>query len=283
MTQKIIITGGAGNLAHHTIPYLLKNGHSVRLASRQERRANIPAEVEWTRTSFETGEGVEEAVHGVDTIMHMASDPRNSHRIDVEGTRKLLGAAKSAGVSHFFYISIVGIEHFPDFEYYKSKLAAEQLIESSGMPYTILRATQFHDLLDLYFLPLAFRYPLVALVPTDFKYQVIEIDEVAKHMADLVCGEPSGHVSDIGGPQVLTMGKLARTWAKARNIHKPILHLPMFGSTPSGFRQGLLTCPDQKFGTRTWGEYLTKKYISKSDWQSDLHAGETNFEKVNNK
>ena len=260
MPQKILITGGSGSLGRHTFSYLLKAENTVRISSRSERKANVPIEVEWARASFETGEGLDEAVRGIHTIIHAASDPLHPQKVDVEGTRKLLEKAKAAGVQHFFYISIVGIEHFPGFAYYKAKRAAEQLIERSGIPYTILRATQFHELLDFYFLPPLFKLPFIALVPTSFKYQLIDIGEVALRMAELAQAKPSGRVADIGGPQILTMGELARTWAKARGINRHIIHLPMPGRTAAGFRKGLHTCADNLFGKITWEQYLAQKY-----------------------
>jgi hypothetical protein len=83
-------------------------------------------------------------------------------------------------------------------------------------------------------------------------------------VAELVKGKPSGRVPDIGGPHILQMGELAQSWSKARGINKPILHLPMFGNTAKGFREGLLTTPDHKFGKTTWEQYLTRKYSTKN-------------------
>ncbi len=265
MTSKILVTGGSGTLGRHILPFLLKAGNVVRLASRSERKNGFPAGIEWAQTSLETGEGLTEAIHGMDTILHLASDPRQPQRVDVEGTQRLLARAKIASVSHFIYISIVGIEHFPGFAYYRAKLAAEQLIENSGIPYTILRATQFHELLDLYFLPPLLKLPLVAFVPTSIKYQLIDSEEVAQRLAELAQAKPAGHVPDIGGPQILTMGEIARTWAQARGINRHIIHLPIPGQTAAGFRKGFLTCPNNRFGKITWEQYLRRKYTKTTE------------------
>ena len=85
------------------------------------------------------------AVRDVDVIVHCASSPRKTREIDVEGTKRLLKAADRAGVSHVVFISIVGIDRNPYFPYYRMKLETERLIESSPVPGTILRATQFHE------------------------------------------------------------------------------------------------------------------------------------------
>ncbi len=260
MSPTFLLTGGSGSLGRHTFPHLLKAGNTVRLSSRSGRKADLPTEIEWAPASLETGEGLAQAVRGVQTIIHAASDPRHSQKVDVEGTRKLLALAKTAGVSHFFYISIVGIEHFPGFAYYDAKLATERLIEASGIPYTILRATQFHELLDLYFLPPLFKLPFIALVPTTLKYQLIDSSEVAERIAELAQAAPSGHAPDIGGPEVLTMGELARTWAQARGSHQRIVPFPIPGKTAASFREGRHTCPDSRYGKITWEQYLSQKY-----------------------
>jgi len=115
--------------------------------SRRDAPAGIT--VEWARASLETGEGLDTAVAGTEVIIHAASSStRRAQQVDVVGTERLLAAAHRAGVGHFIYISIVGIEQVP-FPYYRYKLAAEKLVEAGGVPWSILRTTQFHNLLDL--------------------------------------------------------------------------------------------------------------------------------------
>jgi uncharacterized protein YbjT (DUF2867 family) len=259
MTPKTLITGGSGSLGRQVFPHLLKAGNIVRISSRSKRKANLPAEIEWAQASLQTGEGLTEAVRGVHTIIHAASDPLHTKKVDVEGTRKLLEQAKTAGVSHFIYISIVGIEHFPGYYYYGAKLAAEQSIERSGIPYTILRASQFHELLDERFTPPLFKLPFVAFVPTDFKFQLVDSGEVATRMAELLITGPGGHAPDMGGPSILTWGEIARTWALAHGIHKRIVHLPIPGATARAFREGKNTTPNTS-GKINWEQYLSQKY-----------------------
>lgn len=88
-----------------------------------------------------------EAVASIDAIIHAASDSRNAEAVDVEGTRRLVDAARARGVRHVVFISIVGIDQIP-FAYYQKKLAAESIVMSGGVPYSVLRATQFHSLVD---------------------------------------------------------------------------------------------------------------------------------------
>ncbi|HSF17664.1 MAG TPA: NAD(P)H-binding protein [Vicinamibacteria bacterium] len=254
---RVLITGGTGVLGRQLVAPLLEVGHIVRISSRGSQRSGFPDEVEWSQTSLSSGEGLAESVLGVDTIVHAASTPIAAQKVDVEGTRALLRHAKAAGVSHVLYISIVGIDGFP-FSYYRAKRATEQLIEAGPVPFTILRATQFHELLDERFLPPLFKLPLVAFVPTDLKFQVIDSGEVARRLIELVSAGPSGRVPDVGGPEVLTMGRLSAAWMPARGIRRKVVHLPLPGRAAAAFRRGQNTCPDRRYGRITWSEYLSR-------------------------
>ncbi|MCG6925349.1 MAG: SDR family oxidoreductase [Acidobacteria bacterium] len=256
---RILITGGSGGLGHRLRERLLPRGHTVRVASRGPRPPGTPAEVEWTRTQLATGDGLAAAVEGIETVIHAASTPLSPRRVDVEGTRHLLRAALGGGVAHLLYISIVGIDDFP-FAYYRAKRAAEGLIEGASVPWTILRATQFHELLDQRFLPALFALPLVALVPTDFRFQTVDSGEVADRMVELVEAGPSGRADDVGGPEVLTMGEIASTWKQARGLSRAIVPLPVPGAAAAAFRRGQNTCPDRRYGTITWPDYLLGRY-----------------------
>lgn len=257
--QKILITGGTGTLGKKLTPLLLEAGFTVRILSRGPRKESFPAEVEWAEASIGTGEGLAEAVAGVDTIIHAASTPVGSAKIDTEGARKLLELGVKAGVSHFLYISIVGVDRHP-FAYYKTKYATEKVVENGGVPWSILRATQFHELLDEVFLPPLFKLPFLAFVPTDFQFQLIDTGEVAARMVEVVEAGPSGRVEDIGGPEVLKMGDLSRKWVAAKRMNHKIVHIPAPGGTARGFRSGENTCPDKKYGRITWADYLQSKY-----------------------
>jgi len=153
---------------------------------------------------------------------------------------------------------VVGIDRIP-FPYYRSKLTAEAVIESAGVPWSILRATQFHYLLDL-FLNALTKPPLVTVLSTDFKFQPIATSEVANRLCEIATTGPAGSLPDIGGPQVHTLGELAHTWLNIRGLHRTIIHLPLPGKVAQGFRRGYNTCPDHPFGQITWTQWLHHKY-----------------------
>jgi uncharacterized protein YbjT (DUF2867 family) len=260
-TNRVLITGGTGGLGQALVPRLQKAGYKVRITSRRAAPANKDSEIEWAQVNLTTGEGMAEAMAGVHTIIHAASSPfKDRQQVDVEGTRRLLEAGEKAGIEHFIYISIVGVDKIP-FGYYQAKWTAEKIIEESPVPWSILRATQFHTLMDIALEGLT-KLPLVAFLPLNFKFQLIEIGEVADCLVESVKAGPSGRLPDIGGPKVQKAGDLAKAWLRAKGKRRLVLPLPLFGKTAKGFRQGLNTVPSNPYGRITFSEWLNQKYVN---------------------
>ena len=268
--QHILITGGAGGLGRQITSRLVSAGYRVSVMSRSQTPSFDAGPVEWKQADLITGEGLAQAVKGADVIVHSATHPTRSQQVDVEGTRRLLELASQAGAAHILFISIVGIEHIPFF-YYKIKLAAEKLIESSGLPHSILRATQFHTFIDELVLPMFLRLP-VSLFPADFQVQPIDTGEVAVRIAECVKEGPGGRLADIGGPQVHTLGELARSWLATRGQRRWIIPLKYPGAVAAGFRQGFNTTPHNRYGKIGWEEWLRGKYNTSSRRVLDAHA-----------
>jgi uncharacterized protein YbjT (DUF2867 family) len=226
--------------------------------SRRSPRPGEATRVEWAAASLESGAGLDEAVRGTDVVIHAASSPVKQG-VDVDGTGRLLEQARQSGVEQFVYISIVGVDQIV-FSYYRNKLAAERLIEASVGPSTILRATQFHEFVDRILGTLA-RWP-VAFVPTNWQFQSISTGEVADQLVAAVQKGPAGEgrLPDIGGPEVLPFGEMARAWLAVQNKRRSIIHLPFPGKLSAGFRQGLNTTPRNRVGKLTWSEWLQARY-----------------------
>lgn len=254
--SRILVTGGRGTLGRELVPRLLAAGYTVRVMSRRGAKPGEDTNVEWAQASLENGAGITEAVAGASVVLHAASSA-TKRKVDVDGTARLLDHARAAGVEHFVYISIVGIDQI-GFSYYQSKLAAERMIEASGLPYSILRATQFHYLVDT-LLQAATRLP-VALVPTDWQFQSISASEVADHLVAALESGPKGHLSDIGGPEVSRLDEMARQWMTARGMRRRMVHVPVPGKLSAGFRRGLNTTPENRIGKITWAEWLAARY-----------------------
>jgi uncharacterized protein YbjT (DUF2867 family) len=252
----ILITGGTGDLGSKLVERFLARGATVRVLSRRARPAD--ATTDWAEGDMETGEGLAEAVKGADLVVHAATGGGTRAKADVPGTRHLLAACKEAGTPHFFYISIVGIEKVP-LGYYKAKLECERLIEASGVPWSNLRATQFHLLMDG-FLRLFSRVPLILPLPKAFKFQPIETGEVADRMVADAAKGPTGRLPDIGGPEVLTFGEMAKAWHGARGKGRPIVNVPLMGGVARGYKAGYNCAPAHADGKMTWAEWLAQRY-----------------------
>ncbi|CAM5560829.1 hypothetical protein SGRIM128S_05583 [Streptomyces griseomycini] len=154
------------------------------------------------------------------------------------------------------YISIVGVDRVP-FGYYKSKLAVERLIEESGLGWTVLRTTQFHDLLLTVFRSLA-KVP-VLLLPARVKDQPVDAAEVAERLAELARGGPAGRVADMGGPEVRTFESLARAYLQATGRRRAVVKVPLRGAAYRAFRGGGHLAPERAVGKRTFDEFLAER------------------------
>lgn len=255
---RVLLTGGTGTLGRELVPRLVAAGHTVRVMSRRAGESNTLGDVEWAQADLLSGAGLEQAVAGVDVILHAASSPfKDTRAIDVEGTRNLIEKGKAAGVGNFYYVSIVGIEKVK-YPYYAHKLEAEKVIGASGAPYTILRATQFHPLLDTFLKTLYRRGPFL-IVPGAMQFQLIDPGEVADHIVASLDKGPSGRLPDIGGPQVQRVSEIAKDWLKASR--RRLIKIPAPAAGPlKGFAEGYNCCPENKVGKITWREWLAKRY-----------------------
>ena len=240
----VLVTGGTGTLGRHLVPQLRQAGHDVRVLSRRPGPDVMTGDLT-------TGEGLAAAVEGVDVVVHAATDPLRARRVEVAGTERLLEAARTAAVDHLLYVSIVGVDRHR-LPYYKAKWRTEQIVEAAGVPWTIFRATQFHELLDKTFS--AMRGPRVA--PRGFRFQLLAADEAAGRIVALVGAGPGGRVADMGGPEVREMHDLARVWLAARGKRRPVLRPPLPGAIAGAFRSGVNLCPDQADGATTWEQWL---------------------------
>ncbi len=130
------------------------------------------------------------------------------------------------------------------------------MIEGSSVPWTILRATQFHEFV-LRFVRLLGRGP-VALAPKGFLLQPIDVGEVADRLAELALAGAAGRVPDVGGPEVETFADFARTYFEAVISKKRVLEVPVPGKMARAWRKGAQVCPDQRYGRITWEEYVSQ-------------------------
>lgn len=262
MTMKVLITGGTGSLGQILTRTIAGEGYAARILSTRPREISDPEDVEWAVADLVSGEGLYEAVEGAEAVIHLASDFKNAEAVDVAGTRRLVEASHACGVKHLVYISIVGIDDIPT-RYYRRKREAESIIESSGVPHSIQRSTQFHSFVDN-LLSKAARVPLLMPLPTNFKFQSVDETEVARRLARCLADGPRGRLVDFGGPEVRTLGEMAETWMEVKGIHKKLIHLPLPGGAAKALRAGRNTAPDGVCGTIRWREWLMRQTKSQN-------------------
>ncbi|MFF0451226.1 SDR family oxidoreductase [Streptomyces sp. NPDC004609] len=245
----VLVTGGTGTLGRPVCDRLRALGHEVRVLSRH----SPPYAVD-----LRDGTGLGAAVEGVDTIVHCASSPRGG---DEKAVENLLAAARTAGVGHLVYISIVGVDRVP-LGYYRVKHRVERLIErageSQGPGWTVLRTTQFHDLV-LQVLSGAARLPLVLPVPSGVSVQPVDTAEVADRLAQLAAGPPGGRVPDMGGPEVRPLRELAEVYLRASGRRRTVVPVRLAGKAYARFRAGGHLTPGHAVGRVTFEEFLGRR------------------------
>src|SRR3954467_15498332 len=186
----VLVTGGTGRLGKRLMTPLQAAGHTVRQMS---RRGTGPGGV---RGDLATGRDLPLALVGAELVIPAASNPRDPWQVDVAGTRRLVEAVDRTRLRHPVYVSIVGVDRIP-YGYFRAKFAAEQVLLASGLPVTLLRATQFHDFVDS-MLDTARRGPVVP-GPMGWRAQPVDVGEVAGYVTEVCAGAPAGGVVEFGG------------------------------------------------------------------------------------
>jgi uncharacterized protein YbjT (DUF2867 family) len=258
----ILVTGGTGTLGRLVVPRLRDAGCKVRVLSRRSREAGAGIEV--VTGDLATGEGIAAAVEGAEIIVHCAGSSKG----DEEKALNLVRAASRAGAQHLVYISVVGADRIPVvsgvdramFGYFASKLAAERVVAGSGLPWTTLRAAQFHDLILTVARQMA-RLPVIPL-PVGFRFQPVDAGEVAARLAELALGTPARLVPDMAGPKVYSAAELLRGYLRASHRHRSIIPVWLPGKAARAIRAGANLAPDRAVGRRTWEEFLAERVSS---------------------
>jgi uncharacterized protein YbjT (DUF2867 family) len=271
MAPPILVTGGTGTIGRLVVARLRDAGRTVRVLSRGKRSRAGDSGVEFVTADLETGDGLDPALAGIKIVIHLAGSAK---RDDVK-TEHLVDAAKTAGVRHFVYISVVGADRVPVesgldrsmFGYFAAKAAAERIVAGSGLPWSTLRATQVHDSTFAAVQGMA-KLPLIP-VPSGFRFQPVDAGEVADRLVELALGEPAGLVPDLGGPHEYAMTDLVRSYLRAAGKHRLIIGMPLPGKAAAAFRAGANLAPDRAVGHRTWEEFLAAQLGSPIDRRGD--------------
>jgi uncharacterized protein YbjT (DUF2867 family) len=214
-TMKIVVIGGSGLIGSRTAALLRASGHEVLAASPN------------TGVNALTGEGLSEALAGAEVVVDVANSPSFEPQavlafFETAG-RNLLAAGRAAGIRHHVALSIVGTDRMPDNGYFQAKVAQEQLIKASGVPYTIVRATQFMEFLG------AIAGSSVAdgtiRLPGGL-FQPIAADDVAAVMAETATAVPRNATFDIAGPDRAPFDRIIARYLDAVGDTRPVMRDP---------------------------------------------------------
>ena len=245
----VLVTGGTGNLGGSVTAHLLASGAQVRLASRRSRPAGAAAELDWHTVDYASRAGLDRALSGADVVVHCAG---GSSRAEAGTMAALLSSGRRAALPHLAYISIVGVDRIP-LGYYRSKLAAERALIASGIPWTILRATQFHDLA----LSIAAKMCTLPVAPAPkISCQPVAVEEVAARLVDIAGKAPQGRVPEFGGPEILTWRELVQLYLRSRSRRKPVVSVPVPGKVARALRAGAGLTPEHGDGLQTYAQFL---------------------------
>jgi uncharacterized protein YbjT (DUF2867 family) len=245
--MRIAIVGGAGTLGRHITAELAERGHEVRVLSRSS--PDYPVDLA-------SGQGLGAALDGCAAVVDAsnASSPKRAAEVLVEGSRRLLAAEQQAGVGHHVCISIVGCERVP-MGYYRVKVEQEQVVEHGPVPYSIVRATQFHELVAAA-LDAAGKWRILPI--PGMRLQTVAAAEVARTVAEVAEGRPGRGRVQVGGPEVTSAAALARTWKSVTGRHALSVPVPVPGRLGRTLRSGGLTADHADvLGTITFADWLS--------------------------
>jgi uncharacterized protein YbjT (DUF2867 family) len=251
MTLTVLVTGGTGHLGRSVVDRLVEAGHDVRVLARNQR--DTQPQVTFFTGDLRQDQGIDAAVRGAEVIINCATSAKG----DAEVTANLVRAAARAGSPHFVQPSIVGIDTMPQWGYVKTKLKVEQIVENCGLPWTMLRITQFYSYLFENSRKRA-KLPLAAPVPAHFRVQPVDPRDAGVRIAELAMGAPAGRAPDMSGPEVTTMGDMFHSYLAATHQRKWVFSVPFPGGKAIS-NGSLLPPPDHTEGARTWDQFLAQE------------------------
>lgn len=246
--MKIVVIGGTGLIGSTLVARLGEHGHQA-----------VPAAPS-TGVNTLTGEGVKEVLQGADVVVDVSNSPSFADD-DVmsffrTSTTNLLEAASGAGVGHYVALSVVGTDRLPESGYLRAKVAQEELIKGSGLPYSLVHATQFFEfaagIADSATVDGVVRLPGAGVQP-------VAAAEVAAVVGKTAAGDPRNGMLEIGGPEVFGLDQWIRTVLIARSDPREVVTDPTaryFGAIPK--QDSLLPGRDAQLGTTRLAEWLAR-------------------------
>ncbi len=253
--HRILITGGTGTLGKEIVRQLLGKGYFVDVLS-SRKNPNLPLGARVFTGDLMYRASIGAAVAHADVIVHCASNSQNAKEVDIEGTKNLIASVRKEQLKHFIYISIAGVDK-SSFPYYKVKYEVEKIIQESTLPFTNLRATQFHHFVLHRIIGPSHTGGSVIKVPKGLRFQSIDIKDVANRVIELIAGGPTASTITIGGPEILTIEDMTHIYLQAlgRTDRAESVESDLF----SVFKTGVNLCPECSYGTITWEQFVRER------------------------
>jgi len=255
--KRVLVTGGTGTLGTAIVKQLIDAKLSPYILTTKPSHL-LPIEVKELQADLTDKTGLLNAVSDTnfDTVIHCASNPKNAEDVDVKGTTNLLEVLSNTNCNHLIYISIVGVDQ-SSYSYYKNKLKVEREIRNSKHPWSILRITQFHDFVLNRIIYSSKDPDTNSLrIPKDLKFQSIAVDDVAKYIVSL---SPTMSVTNLGGPQILTIEEMVQAYLEVTNKSCKVESIDIENDFYKIFKSGINLCPFDKIGTVSWEVFLRSK------------------------
>ncbi|GAA2338382.1 SDR family oxidoreductase [Dactylosporangium salmoneum] len=247
--MKIVVFGGTGQIGAKLVTLLRASGHEAVAAS---RGLGVDAL---------TGEGLDDAVSGADVTVDVTNTPPTSagalQHFFRTATANQLAAARKAGVTHHLVLSIVGADKAPGSPYLEAKVAQEEVVAAGGVPFTIVRATQFFEFAEG-IAAAATEGDTVRLVPTPT--QPIAADDVAAALADLAVSPPRNGILDLAGPDVIRLDDFVRRYLEATSDPRRVVGDPAatyFGGGVDG--DPLIAGPGGRIAPTHYADWLAAR------------------------
>ncbi len=265
--MKILVTGGTGHLGRAITARLTWDGHEVRVLA---RRPGEDRTVEWVQGDLAARPDLTSALRDIDVVIHAATNSPAAQRgafrardffrsptdVDIDGTAALLEAAAEARARHFIHVSIAGLPQMARVNpYSRVKLAAEELVKASPVPWSIVRASSFYWLLERMVATMARRR--ILMLPGTVRMQPVDSDEFADFVVACLREGPHGERPDFVGPETLTMRRLAEQYLAARGLRRRIWNAPLPRRVKTAL-DAADTSANALHGATTWAQWLAR-------------------------
>lgn len=254
----ILVTGGTGTLGSQLVQQLCYQGLDVGLITTRAH-VDLPSGAKIYSGDLSHPSGIRNAVEDASVIIHCASKPLDARTVDLQGTKNLLECADRRKLRHFVYVSIAGVDR-SQYPYYAIKHEVEKMVQASGVPWSVLRATQFHDLvLNRFIKPFDGGDGAPVSVPKGMRFQSIDVREVALRLQQLAMSAPLTSTETIGGPEILTIEEMMRIYLQVQGRDTALLPGDVNGERYDVFRSGINIDPQWTYGKITWENFLRNR------------------------